>query len=174
MQRQLLFCLAMSVSGLLSAEDRPMDSNPDFDVSAACKNQTPCVFRSRNIHFDIFIKNKTDAPIQLPLEFIRHAGPMVKLRDNRSPRSLIQPTHMRDGALLSNLTVLAPGQSVTVAGLIDASYLRNWGGASADVTAVVTLGAPLGEASEFQLIGTTQFRIVGIDASRKAGRQDEH
>ncbi len=174
MQRQLLFCLAMSVSGLLSAEDRPMDSNPDFDVSAACKNQTPCVFRSRNIHFDVFIKNKTDAPIQLPLEFIRHAGPMVKLRDNRSPRSLIQPTHMRDGALLSNLTVLAPGQSVTVAGLIDASYLRNWGGASADVTAVVTLGAPLGEASEFQLIGTTQFRIVGIDASRKAGRQDEH
>lgn len=174
MQRQLLFCLAMSVSGLLSAEDRPMDSNPDFDVSAACKNQTPCVFRSRNIHFDVFIKNKTDAPIQLPLEFIRHAGPMVKLRDNRGPRSLIQPTHMRDGALLSNLTVLAPGQSVTVAGLIDASYLRNWGGASADVTAVVTLGAPLGEASEFQLIGTTQFRIVGIDASRKAGRQDEH
>lgn len=174
MQRQLLFCLAMSVSGLLSAEDRPMDSNPDFDVTAACKNQAPCVFRSRNIHFDVFIKNKTDAPIQLPLEFIRHAGPMVKLRDNRSPRSLIQPTHMRDGALLSNLTVLAPGQSIAVAGLIDASYLRNWGGASADVTAVVTLGAPLGEASEFQLIGTTQFRIVGIDAASKAGRQDEH
>lgn len=174
MQRQLLFCLAMSVSGLLSAEDRPMDSNPDFDVSAACKNQTPCVFRSRNIHFDVFIKNKTDAPIQLPLEFIRHAGPMVKLRDNRSPRSLIQPTHMRDGALLSNLTVLAPGQTVAVAGVIDASYLRNWGGASADVTAVVTLGAPLGEASEFQLIGTTQFRIVGIDAASKVGRQDEH
>lgn len=174
MQRQLLFCLAMSVSGLLSAGDRPMDSNPDFDVTAACRNQTPCVFRSRNIHFDVFIKNKTDAPIQLPLEFIRHAGPMVKLRDNRSPRSLIQPTHMRDGALLSNLTVLAPGQTVAVAGVIDASYLRNWGGASADVTAVVTLGAPLGEASEFQLIGTTQFRIVGIDAASKAGRRDEH
>jgi len=173
-RRQLLFCFAMSVSGLLSAEDRPMDSNPDFDVSAACKNQTPCVFRSRNIHFDVFIKNKSDAPIQLPLEFIRHAGPMVKLRDNRSPRSLIQPTHMRDGALLSNLTVLAPGQFVAVAGLIAASYRRNWGGASADVTAVVTLGAPLGEASEFQLIGTTQFRIVGIDAASKVGRQDEH
>ena len=151
-----------------------MDSNPDFDVSAACKDQAPCVFRSRNIHFDVFIKNKTDAPIQLPLEFIRHAGPMVKLRDNRSPRSLIQSTHMRDGALLSNLTVLAPGQTVAVAGVIDASYLRNWGGASADVTAVVTLGAPLGEASEFQLIGTTQFRIVGIDAASKVGRQDEH
>lgn len=173
MQRQLLFCLAMSVSGLLSAGDRPMDSNPDFEVTAACRNQTPCVFRSRNIHFDVFIKNKTDAPIQLPLEFIRHAGPMVKLRDNHSPRSLIQPTHMRDGALLSNLTVLAPGQSVAVAGLIDASYLRNWGGASADVTAVVTLGAPLGQATEFQLIGTTQFRILGTDAASKASRQDK-
>lgn len=170
MQRQLLFCFAMSVSGLLSAGDRPMDSNPDVEVTAACRNQTPCVFRSRNIHFDVFIKNKTDAPIQLPLEFIRHAGPTVKLRDNRSPRSLIQPTHMRDGALLSNLTVLAPGQSVAVAGLIDASYLRNWGGAAADVTAVVTLGAPLDNGGDSQLLGTAEFRIVGTDALGRTGK----
>lgn len=46
-------------------------------------------------------------------------------RDTRTSRSPIQPTQRRYGALLSNLTVLAPGQAVPIAGRIDASRLRN-------------------------------------------------
>lgn len=173
MHRQLLLCFAMSVVDPSSASNRPVNSNPDFEVSAACKDQSPCVFKSRDIHFNISIKNTKSTPIHLPLEYIRFAGPMVKLHDNRSARSVIQPTPMRRGDLLSNLTVVAPGQSVTVAGFINAYYLRTLGGTEADVTAVVTLGAPLDSATEARLIGTAQFRIVGADVAHRPGGKVE-
>lgn len=52
-----------------------------------------------------------------------------------------------------------------------ASYLRNWGGAAADVTAVVTLGAPLDNGGESHLIGIAELRIVGTDV---LGRTDKN
>lgn len=161
MQRQIAFCIAMGVSSLLNAGDRPMDSNPDFEITASCKGQTPCIFDGDRIAFDISVRNIGDAPINLPLEFIRYGGPYIVLHDNRTQRQLTLPSHMLDAALLTNLTVVAPGQSVSVSGSIDASYLDAWGGEDADVTAMVKLAAPLDGSKEFRSIGTTALRIIG-------------
>lgn len=167
MQRQLALYLALGFSGVVNAGDGPMESNPEFEVTAACKGQAPCVFNGRRIDFDINVKNIRDTPIHLPLEFIRHGGPSIVLHDNRRRSELTLPSHMLDDTLLTNLTVLAPGQSVSVSGSIDASYLEQSGGAAADVTAVLTLGAPLDGAPAFRLIGNAQLRILGARAAER-------
>ncbi|HEL3181614.1 TPA: hypothetical protein ACKQBZ_003657 [Stenotrophomonas maltophilia] len=164
MQRQIAFCIAMGFSSLLNAGDRSMDRNPDFEMTASCKGQTPCIFDGDRIAFDISVRNIKDTPINLPLEFIRYGGPYIVLHDNRTQRQLTLPSHMLDGALLSNLTAVAPGQSVSVSGSIDASYLDAWGGEDADVTAMIKLAAPLHGSKEFQSIGTTALRIIGSKA----------
>lgn len=169
MQRQIALCIAMGFISIFNAGDRPMDRNPDFEVTAGCKGQAPCIFDGRRIDFDISVRNVRDSSIHLPLEFIRYGGPYIVLHDNRTQRHLTLPSHMFDGALLSNLTVVAPGQSVSISASIDASYLEAWGGASADVTAVVELGAPLEGSTEFRLIGKTELRIVGSKAARRQG-----
>ncbi len=156
--------MAMGLSSVINSKSRSTDSNPDFEITASCKGQTPCIFDGDRIAFDISVRNVKDTPINLPLEFIRHGGPYIVLHDNRTQRQLTLPSHMLDGALLSNLTAVAPGQSVSVSGSIDASYLDAWGGEDADVTAMIELAAPLDGSKEFQSIGTTALRIVGSKA----------
>lgn len=165
MQHQLVFFIAMGFSGVVNAADRRMDNNPDFELTASCQGQAPCIFRARDVHFDISVKNLRDTPIHLPVEFMRNAGPMIELHDNREDRSTILPSPIRDGTLLSNLTVVAPGQSVLVSGTIPASSLEQWGGTEADITAVATLGAPLDGSAEFGLVGVAQLRVLGSEAA---------
>ncbi len=162
--RRLALFMAMGLSSVSNAKSRSTDSNPDFEITASCKGQTPCIFDGDRIAFDISVRNVKDTPINLPLEFIRYGGPYIVLHDNRTQRQLTLPSHMLDGALMSELAAVAPGQSVSVSGSIDASYLDAWGGEDADVTAMIKLAAPLDGSKEFQSIGTTALRIVGRKA----------
>lgn len=150
-----------------SGGSRSTDSSPGFEVTAGCRGQAPCIFDGRRIDFEISVRNVRDTPIHLPLEFIRFGGPYIVLHDNRTQRHLTLPSHMFDGALLSELTVVGPGQSVSVSASIDASYLEAWGGEDSDVTAVVKLGAPFDGSKEFRPIGTTALRIIGTKAANR-------
>lgn len=167
MQRRIAFCIAMGLSSIVNAGDRHVDINPDFEVTSGCRGQAPCIFDGSRIEFEIHVRNVRDTPIHLPLEYIRFGGPYIVLHDNRTQRHLTLPSHMFDGALLSNLTVVAPGQSVSVPASIDASYLEAWGGKDADVTAVVELGAPLDGSKESRPIGTAALRIIGTKAAKR-------
>lgn len=77
MQRQIALCIAMGFISILNAGDRPMDRNPDFEVTAGCKGQAPCIFDGRRIDFEISVRNVRDSSIHLPLEFIRYGGPYI-------------------------------------------------------------------------------------------------
>lgn len=138
---------------------------PDFSVNVVCRDNPKCVFTHRDLHFDVVIKNNKEATIQLPLEFMRNVGPMLTLHDNRSKRSKTIPLGMPDAALLSNLTVVGPGQSVSIPCHIGAETLERMGGTAADVTAVIKVGAPLAKSTEFHIIGRVEFRITGTDVS---------
>jgi len=160
----------MGLSCLVNAIDRNMDGNTDFKVTASCRGQAPCIFDGRSIDFEISVRNIRDTPVHLPLELIRYGGPYIVLHDNRTQRHLTLPSHLLDDALLSNLTVIAPGQSVSVSGSIDSSYLEAWGGKDADVTAVVKLSAPFDGSEAFRKIGTTELRIIGTKAANRQPR----
>lgn len=166
-KRQIAFCIAMGFSSLVNAGDRHMESNPDFEVTAGCGGQAPCIFDGGSIDFEISVRNIRDTPVHLPLELIRYGGPYIVLHDNRTQRHLTLPSHMLNDALLPNLTVIAPGQSVSVSGSIDSSYLEAWGGKDADVTAVVKLSAPFDGSEAFRQIGTTALRIIGTKVARR-------
>jgi hypothetical protein len=153
-------------STCLSAKERAMEYDPDFSVNVVCRDNPKCVFTHRDLHFDVVIKNNKEATIQLPLEFMRNVGPMLTLHDNRSRRSKTIPLGMPDAALLSNLTIVGPGQSVSIPCYIGAANLERMGGTAADVTAVVKIGAPLAKSTEFHIIGRVDFRITGTDVSK--------
>jgi len=64
-------------------------------------------------------------------------------------------------ALLSNVTVVAPDQSVSISGLITRHELEAFGGRRLDVTADVSINAPTDGSSNFRPMGTATLRIVG-------------
>lgn len=170
MLHHLIINAAIAMSGGSSTENPVMDANPVFNVTIACRDDARCIFRHEDVYFNIIIKNVNDTAIKIPLDFIRDSGPDVTLHDNRLKRSEIVPSNMRKEDLLTNLTVLGPGQSVSIPWSISGAQLEEWGGADVDVTAEIEVAAPLDQTLTFRLIGAAKFRIMGTEVADRAGR----
>lgn len=161
MYRHLIIPIAILMSAGSEAGSAPRGLNPDFEVTVVCSNDARCTFDHSDVHFSIIIRNVSDLAIRFPLEFLRQAGPYVTLHDNRSDHTETLPAGMRDEALLANLTVVEPGQTVSIPGSISEAQLEAWGGSSVDVTAEIRLSAPLDQTLMFRPIGSAMLRIVG-------------
>lgn len=153
--------VAAGASGGVSAGRAAKDAHPSIEVTALCAGEVRCIYDQKNVNFSINIKNTSGAAIMFPLEFVDHAGPYLVLHDNRRKHSEIIPSRMRDERLLIHLSVLLPGQTVSIAGSIDGALLEEWGGASVDVTAEIEVAAPLDQTMAQRLIGKATLRIVG-------------
>lgn len=163
MHHQLILHAAILLSSSASTEIQPMNTNPDFEVSAACSETSRCIFDHDDVDFIVTVRNVSNTAIKFPLEFIQHGGPYIILHDNRREYSESVPSGMRDEKLLNNVTLLQPGQSASVPGSISAAQLEEWGGSSVDLTANIKISAPLDGTFKFRLIGETTLRIIGKD-----------
>jgi hypothetical protein len=164
-------CLILFASMLFCCEAAPGKSTTQagtgFVVSALCGGTSPCMFNNKdNVRFEITIRNTQKEPVQLPLEFMRSVGPRIVLHDNRAPHSRKLSRNMPNAALLSNVTVVAPDQSVSISGLITRHELEAFGGRHLDVTAEVSINAPTDGSSNFRPMGTATLRIIGADVAQ--------
>jgi len=125
-----------------------------------------CAFEGDNIDFEVVIRNTQKEPVQLPLEFMRSVGPRIVLHDNRVKHSKKVSRNMPNAALLSNVTVVPPEQSVSISGLITRHELEAFGGRHLDVTAELSVNAPTDGSSNFRPMGTATLRIVGADVAQ--------
>ena len=138
-----------------------------FVMGALCGSTSLCMFSNKeDVRFEITIRNTHKEPVQLPLEFMRSVGPRIVLHDNRAQHSRKLSRNMPNAALLSNVTVVAPDQSVSISGLITRHELEEFGGRHLDVTAEVSINAPTDGSSNFRPMGTATLRIVGADVAQ--------
>lgn len=149
-----------------SSQGAQIEAASGFEVAARCGTSMECAFEGDNIDFEVVIRNTQKEPVQLPLEFMRSVGPRIVLHDNRVKHSKKVSRNMPNAALLSNVTVVPPEQSVSISGLITRHELEAFGGRHLDVTAELSVNAPTDGSSNFRPMGTATLRIVGADVAQ--------
>lgn len=174
MHRRLILCVSLLICSGTNAGNSTMEMDSNFAVGAHCDGKSVCIFNNKdNVRFEITIRNTHKEPVQLPLEFMRSVGPRIVLHDNRAQHSRKLSRNMPNAALLSNVTVVAPDQSVSISGLITRHELEAFGGRHLDVIAEVSINAPTDGTRNFRPVGTATLRIVsadvaqGLDAARR-------
>lgn len=151
----------MTLVGSPSSGELQREAAAGFEVTTSCGASTECVFEGDNIDFEVVIRNTQKEPVQLPLEFMRSVGPRIVLHDNRVKHSKKLSRKMPNAALLSDVTVVPPEQSVSISGLITRYELEAFGGRHLDVTAEMSINSPTDGSRNFQPLGTATLRIVG-------------
>jgi len=159
--------IAISLFALLwfcgPKKDIPM-TNDLLLVTAKCRANDQCRFEGQNMFLDVTLTNNQKGEVGLPLEYVRKAGPIIKLTDARSKAETYLKSNLADPSLRNNLTMLQPGKSVVVEWVITSDELRHFGGTYVDLFAELTVMAEVhagGKRVDFR--GSTTLRIVSKD-----------
>ena len=157
----LLFSAA-AVCGSTSAHEELDVQNGPITVNISCRDNPQCILTKDGIELDITIRNSSGQPVALPFAYINKTGPMVEFVDNNDPKrrgagrlSVPRPE------LLTNLTQLAPGQTLSMSYWLSLDAVANFTQDNLCFTTTVKLLAPTENRQDFVNFGTGQVVIRG-------------
>jgi len=154
----LLGCLLLMTCA--SVKEFPMTDQP-LSVQVKCRGNDPCLFDGNDLWLDIEIANTGTGQIGFPLAFMQKKGPIIRLIDSRTGADTHLRTNPADFSLLDQLTPVPAGHPIRLEWVIMAHEVRQFGGQFVDLSAEVTVMAPIranGGKVEFQASDTIRIR----------------
>jgi len=151
--------LIAAIAPLGSAPATSAEAGDPLHLSVACGGVKECRYSGGDLRFRIRLKNAGTSALEIPIAYLRQAGPIVRLADVRGSGDTYLRRNLADEDLRKRFVALAPGRAATIDWLITEAELAAYRGParlSAEVTIVATLrrnGAP------FDYRGTDTLRI---------------
>lgn len=149
------------ILGSLTAGDSVAMESQNLVVHAICRDNPRCEFNGEDIFLDISVTNNSNAPLSVPMDYIRKRGPTIKLVDNVTSRETYLRPNLADPSLADNVTQLEPGKSLALEWVISSAELSQFNLATLDVTAEIRVDTSLDPSAAGSLHGTGKLRICG-------------
>lgn len=148
-----------------------------LSITAKCEENDRCIYDGKDIFLLINITNIHDVKIGFPLNFLRKTGPIVRLIDNHTKTDSYARTNLADFDLREKLTIIQPGESVSIKWIITSHELEQFSNYKdgtrfdkpyVDVTAKITIKTDIqvnGATVEF--INTVPLVIIATKTMRQ-------
>lgn len=135
-----------------------------LSISVSCRGNPECLFEGGDVFVDIGISNDQGNEVQIPLEYLRRAGPFVKLVDTRTKAETFLKGNLADPELRKHLTAIPPRGSVSIEWVLTAAELGSFGGSRVDLIAEFTIRSPVWlNGREVSFAGAGLRRMVSKD-----------
>lgn len=111
----------------------------NISVAVECDGATTCVYKKDDVHFTISIRNIAGQDIAFPFEYIKKAGPIIKLVDSRTGQESYLKRNLADRELMKRLTSFLPSGHQSFEWVITPTELEQFGHETVDVVAEVSI-----------------------------------
>lgn len=139
-----------------------------LSITVECRANPECIFSGENIRLRIFIKNESNYPIGVPLQYIKKMGAYVKLTDVKTGRDFDLRVSLAPRPLRKVFHTLAPNESIELGRVITAAEIQRFGTDFIDLDVRVEFGALIqidGEPEPVDFAGWGTLKILGRDTA---------
>jgi hypothetical protein len=158
----LMTFLIQAIPGRASVNKHPLS------ITVECRENPDCIFSGEDIRLRIVIKNESNYPIGVPLQFIKKRGAYVKLVDVKTGKNFDLHVSLPPRPLRKVFDTLAPQESVELGRLITAAEIQRFGTDYIDLDVRVEFGAHIqveGEPEPVDFAGWGTLKIIGKDTA---------
>lgn len=114
-------------------------NEPSATLTIACNNGDECNFNGNDIELNISIKNTGTTPFMIPLDYIKKAGPTIKITDQKTGQFVFLKKNLADPKLREQPTPINSNQTTSLDWIILAPEIRQFGKEKGRLTVEITL-----------------------------------
>lgn len=108
-----------------------------------CKDSPACAYEGKDLELEIQLVDVSDEPVGIPVDYLQQAGPIIALVDNDTGRIVPLRRNLADPGLLERFRMIPPDKASSIFWIIHVAELEQFDQEWVDVTAVVTVLAPI-------------------------------
>ena len=139
----LLGILAACPIGVAWADSSDGDDHALLAARIICTGSPTCAYAGKDLALEVQLVNMSDEPVGVPMDFLQQAGPIIALIDNGTGRTVHLRRNLADPGLLERFRMIPPGGASSIFWIIHDAELGQFDHERVDVTALVTVRAPI-------------------------------